>query len=100
MLLSFSSQKYKNQARFSRKVRHNAKSLATVLVLLQAIISSIQNGRELESCYLEFVSEVTRDILRRNVFTRPAMDLLCQTHIHRHRHRLREVRGGVEGDEF
>lgn len=37
------------------------------------------------------MSEITRDVLRQGVLTKPAFDLLCETHIDRHKHRLREV---------
>ena len=47
--------------------------------------------REIECCYLQFVSEVTEDILSKGILTKPALDLLCQTHIDRCKHRLREV---------
>ena len=49
--------------------------------------------RVLEYRYLQFVSEVTRDIMSQSVLSRPALDLLCQMHINKHKHSLREASG-------
>lgn len=49
--------------------------------------------RVLEYRYLQFVSEVTRDIMSRSVLSQPALDLLCQMHIDKHKHSLREASG-------
>jgi len=55
------------------------------------ITSSFCIHRRQENEYLEFVAGVTRDILARGVLSDLAMALLFQSHIERHRHRLRVV---------
>lgn len=52
--------------------------------------------RSLDYCYLQFVAEVTEDALKHGVLTGPAFDLLCKTHIDRHKHRLREVSVNIQ----
>ena len=55
------------------------------------ITSSFCIRRRQENEYLKFVAGVTRDILARGVLSDLAMALLFQSHIERHRHRLRVV---------
>lgn len=51
----------------------------------------------LECRYLQFESEVTRDVLSRGILSEPALSLLFKMHIDKHKHQLREVSTVISG---
>ena len=56
---------------------------------LHVSVDCVQSLQEYE--YLDFVSQVTRDILSRGILSDSAMALLFKSHMERNKHKLKEV---------